>query len=288
MIAFVILHYNTIVDTEKCISSIEQSNEEGTFQIVVVDNNSPNGSGKLLLDMFFQKSYIHIILNEHNLGFAKGNNIGYSYAKNVLHADFIVLLNSDVIINQNHFYERVLTEYNINKFAVLGPKIITATGDENSNPGSTVLPKIKELRIYILKIRVLILLNYLHLDRKYKDFKSKIKRTPPPNVNNRIRAVNVLLHGCCWIFSPLFISKFDGINDRTFLYREEELLFLLIKNENLISVYSPFLEVIHNEHSSTNSISLGSYRKERFKYNQYIQSTQILIDEIKKSKYNSY
>ena len=47
-ICFVILHYNGIEDTEKCIQSIRQLAGQEDIRIVIVDNASPNGTGKLL------------------------------------------------------------------------------------------------------------------------------------------------------------------------------------------------------------------------------------------------
>lgn len=284
MISYVILHYNTIDDTVNCINSIVKTQEKGSYQIVIVDNNSPNGSGEFLLKKYEKESYIHIILNKQNLGFAKGNNIGFIYAKKSLLADFIVVLNSDVIILQKTFQEKIVSEYWHNKYAVLGPKINTPSGYEYSNPGSHNLPSITSLYIYILKIRFLLFLNFLHLDLTYKRFKKKFIKGEKKDVNNKDKVCDVQLHGCCWIFSPLFIKKFDGINDRTFLYREEELLFLLLKKSKLKSIYIPNIEVFHNEHSATNSITTNMFKKARFQYKQYIKSTSILIEELKRYK----
>ena len=47
-ICFVILHYNGIEDTEKCIQSIKELEGRQDIRIVIVDNASPNGTGQLL------------------------------------------------------------------------------------------------------------------------------------------------------------------------------------------------------------------------------------------------
>ena len=43
-ISFVILHYNSIEDTQKCIQSIKQLDGHQEIKVVIVDNASPNGT----------------------------------------------------------------------------------------------------------------------------------------------------------------------------------------------------------------------------------------------------
>lgn len=53
--------------------------------IIIVDNCSPNGSGKQLEKMYSKCINITVIINEENQGFAKGNNLGYQYIKENIH-----------------------------------------------------------------------------------------------------------------------------------------------------------------------------------------------------------
>lgn len=62
-IVFVILHYQTIKDTEECINSILQNINYGNFEIVIVDNFSTDGSGQVLKDKYNNLSNMHVILN---------------------------------------------------------------------------------------------------------------------------------------------------------------------------------------------------------------------------------
>ena len=48
MTAFVILHYRAIDMTKTCVERIEAL--EGNSHIVIVDNASPNGTGRLLAE----------------------------------------------------------------------------------------------------------------------------------------------------------------------------------------------------------------------------------------------
>ena len=68
-IAFVILHYNVVDETEKCIESILTRCDADNYSIVVVDNCSLNGSGEKLYKKYQDESKVHVILNKKNLGF---------------------------------------------------------------------------------------------------------------------------------------------------------------------------------------------------------------------------
>ena len=146
-IAFVILHYYTIEDTERCVNSI--LNVFDKVNIILVDNASPNGTGSELKKMYDNNEQIHVIINKENLGFAKGNNVGFKYAKKELNSDFIILCNNDTYITDKNFYDKILKEYKESHFAVLGPKIILK--DNSVNNITLGLPSKKFVKKTIFK-----------------------------------------------------------------------------------------------------------------------------------------
>ncbi|UXD44446.1 glycosyltransferase [Enterococcus faecium] len=79
MIGFEVLHYETINETIQCVESI-LSNVINPV-IVVVDNASSNNSGNELIEKFKSYDNVFVLINEKNLGFAKGNNIGYKFCE---------------------------------------------------------------------------------------------------------------------------------------------------------------------------------------------------------------
>lgn len=276
--SFVILHYCTIEDTFKSIDSILNLNCKYKIDIVVVDNNSPNNTGKVLKQKYDGFSNIHIIMSDENLGFARGNNIGFLYAKNQLEADFIIMMNNDVYIMSNNFCDLIIKKYEKYNFAVLGPKIILR--DNSVCYYREKLPTIREEKRIILKIIVRYIIYFLYLNKIFNSFyKSKKKKKYNNYKNNN---TDVILHGSCLIFSRNYIDKFDGIDDRTFLYCEEELLYLRLKRNGLLSVYDNELEVFHNEDSSTNYITKTERKKSLFKDRQLLRSNRILLEELKK------
>ncbi len=78
--------------------------------IIVVDNHSPNGAGVEIAEIFKECSDVIVLINEANLGFAKGNNIGIKLAVEK-GADFVICLNNDTVLLQDDFCDILVKEY---------------------------------------------------------------------------------------------------------------------------------------------------------------------------------
>lgn len=94
----VLLHWKDIDDTVLCIKSLNKiSNVE--LNIIVVDNASNDGSD-LELQLMFPE--ITVLVNDNNLGFSAGCNVGLKYA--LLHdAQYVLLLNNDIEVTKGFF-----------------------------------------------------------------------------------------------------------------------------------------------------------------------------------------
>jgi GT2 family glycosyltransferase len=90
-LSIIIPSYNTKTLLKTCLDSIYTSLEQShiTFEIIVVDNHSTDGSCEMI-----QKEYEHITLitNARNVGYGKANNQGIQKAQ----GEYILLLNSDI------------------------------------------------------------------------------------------------------------------------------------------------------------------------------------------------
>lgn len=91
-VSIIIVNYNGYKDTCELIASL-QKHESHPYEIIIVDNNSPNKDGDLLKATFPD---ITVICSQKNLGFAGGNNLGITQAK----GDFLFFLNNDTIISR--------------------------------------------------------------------------------------------------------------------------------------------------------------------------------------------
>ncbi|MFJ7747979.1 glycosyltransferase [Peribacillus sp. NPDC097295] len=271
-ISIVILHYLTEQDTIECIESILKNVKYENYKILVVDNGSPNGSGNRLKIKYEKYSKVDIILTNKNLGFAKGNNIGFLKAKNYYHADFILLINNDTIIEQKDFLEKLISVYNKHKFALMGPDIISTVDRYHQNPQPLRIDRRKDVLFQITRHLALLIMNYLRLESIVKKILKIFKQEKGFASNHSKVLKNVQLHGSCLIFSPEYIKDYDGLYDKTFMYFEEDILFYLCKKNKLKTLYSPELVIFHKEDSATNEYLKNNLQKNRFIYKESLKS----------------
>ena len=90
--SIIILSCNTLELLQLCIASIHEYTEAETYEIIVVDNASEDGSAEWLKE---QKN-LRCIYNEENLGFPKGCNQGLEIATGTE----LLLLNSDTVVTK--------------------------------------------------------------------------------------------------------------------------------------------------------------------------------------------
>lgn len=131
--AFLILNYKSTHETEQCVDSIENlEQEENDVQIIIVDNDSQDGCVEHFRKIYKGKKYIHIIENENNAGFSRGNNIGYEYVYENIKPDFLVMINSDIECRQKDFLKRIKEIYTKTHFFCTGTRCICFSFENTS------------------------------------------------------------------------------------------------------------------------------------------------------------
>jgi len=286
--AFVVLHYLTLEDTIECVDSIINNIDYKNYKIVIVDNGSPNGSGTILKEKLHNNDKIIVILNKNNLGFAKGNNVGFQHAKHRLNADFIALINNDTIIEQSDFITKIIEKFKSSNFHILGPDIVSTKDGIHQNPRPRTLQNKAELRSQIKLYRTKLLLNYFLLDNILEKTKKRFIKKPFITVSETIgpswekEKLNVKLHGSALVFSPSYVELYEGLYPKTFIYSEEAILYFIAKRDNLKTLYFPEVKILHKEDSSTNEIFKKNFKKRRFYYKNFIKSGKILLELMEK------
>lgn len=274
--AFLILHYIAVEDTIECVESIKAACDQKK-KIVVVDNGSPNDSYGRLVQKYQNDPEVIILHNDENLGFAKGNNVGFRFIKNEIAPDFIIMINNDTLIRQKDFLDVIDKKYEKYNFAVLGPDILTKDGIHQN-------PWIREgfdktgIRLFRMKQRIRIMLSFLKLDKIVYQI---LHKNDPRRNKIEGDLVDVPLHGSALIFSRNYIDRFDGLDDRTFLYFEEEILRAYCKSYQLLMMYSGDLNIYHKEDISTKKAAKKPGIKERSEFRNRIQSSYV-YEQVKK------
>lgn len=103
-LSVVIVSYNVKYYLEQCLESLSRSLSGIDAEVYVVDNHSKDNSVEYLLTRFPEKDNhpsspldIHFIASQHNLGFARANNLAIKKCK----SEYILLLNPDTIVGED-------------------------------------------------------------------------------------------------------------------------------------------------------------------------------------------
>ena len=99
-LSIIIISYNTRELLMNCLRSVEASTSGCALEIFVVDNASRDGSPALVHDRFPQ---VRLINNNHNLGFARANNLALQQAG----GRYALLLNSDTIVRPGNLEQLI-------------------------------------------------------------------------------------------------------------------------------------------------------------------------------------
>ncbi len=242
--AFLILHYMNADVTINCIESILTSMPKMHYDIVVVDNASNNGSYEVLKEKYSNNDRIHFLCNKENLGYARGNNVGFSYAKHELKAEWICLANNDVIFSDPLWMDKVFEAYCKKSYYVLGPDIITPDG-EHQNPFRMNVSGKKEVAKSLIHDEIVYFLLKLGIQRKLRR-KMNIKDVRADvNWKNSVEDFKGVLHGSCVVFSPDYIKEFEGLYKGTYLYAEEEILCYVLQKLGYRYTYFCGVQVTH-------------------------------------------
>ena len=117
-LSVIILNYNNPDDTLECVRSLIKNNFDG-YEILLIDNGSADDSKEILRKLESECSNLTFIINEKNLGFAGGNNVGIGVSV----GDYILLLNNDTVVKED-FLDSLLKQASEHPDAgILCPKI---------------------------------------------------------------------------------------------------------------------------------------------------------------------
>lgn len=89
-VSVIVVNYNTRQLTDDCISSIVDKTKNVSYEIILVDNHSTDGSR----EFFTNDSRVHYVYSNENLGFGRANNLGVEKAR----GKYLFLLNSDTVL----------------------------------------------------------------------------------------------------------------------------------------------------------------------------------------------
>jgi hypothetical protein len=249
-LSIVILNYNTGELLKGCLKSLDKLRNELSFEVIVIDNGSNDDSANIVKEGF---SWVTLLKNKTNVGFAKGNN----RARDVVKADYVLFLNSDTIVGEN-VLEKCLTYFKKNDLGALTCKLILPDGTaDRDTRRSFITPWIGLVHLF------------LKLDRVFprsKLFARYWYGYIPDNVTIKVDAIE----GAFFLTSKIILDKVDWFDEDYFLDGEDIDLCWKINKLGYSIIYFPEASIIHLKGATKGKNRLKKYINvsERFKYRE--------------------
>ncbi|MGB7924911.1 MAG: glycosyltransferase [Pyrinomonadaceae bacterium] len=114
--SIVIVTYNNLALNMLCLESILRNTEHPNYEVIVVDNNSTDGTQGYLRRMDADHSHLHVILNPDNHGFARATNQGVAVST----GEDLVFLNNDTVVPPG-WLSRLLRHLDDPQVGMVGP-----------------------------------------------------------------------------------------------------------------------------------------------------------------------
>lgn len=121
-ISVIIVNYNVEYFLEQCLYSVRRAMQGIAGEVFVVDNNSADGSNRMVRKKFPE---VRLVENKENLGFSKANNQGIRMAK----GEYILLLNPDTVVEDDTFSSIIRFMDDHPDAGALGVKMVDGAGN---------------------------------------------------------------------------------------------------------------------------------------------------------------
>ncbi|HPF01014.1 MAG TPA: glycosyltransferase family 2 protein [Bacteroidales bacterium] len=120
-ISIVIVNYNVRDYILKCLDTIFASPLQMSTEVIVVDNNSHDGSVEAIAAAYPQ---VKLIINKYNDGFSAANNQAFQVAE----GRYILMLNPDTELTEDSLHKLFSFLENNAEFSIVAPKLTNTDG----------------------------------------------------------------------------------------------------------------------------------------------------------------
>ncbi|MFX1296276.1 MAG: glycosyltransferase family 2 protein [Promethearchaeota archaeon] len=221
-VSIIILTWNKLRCTKLCLNSLYKNTKYPNWELIIVDNNSSDGT-QIYLN-HFQKNHINCktIFNSKNEGFARGNNQAITKA----HGHYILFLNNDIFITPNWLNHLMICMLSKSNVGIVGAKLIYPQNKKIQHAGVVFSPSGKPFHIY----------------RNQNPSKKCV------NVQKTYNAVTA----ACMLVKRTLLDELKGFDENFKLGSYEDIdLCLRARLKNYLILFCPQCKVYHYEYSTS-------------------------------------
>ena len=236
-LSVVIVNYNVEYFLEQCLHSVRRAMQGIEGEVFVVDNNSVDGSLKMLAQKFPE---VKVIANKDNVGFAKANN----QAIRISTGEYVLLLNPDTVVEDDTFSKCIVFMDSHPDAGGLGVKMVDGKGQflPESKRG---LPTAQTAFYKMFGLAKL----FPHSKRFARYYMGHL----PIDETNEVE----ILAGAFMMMRRETLDKVGLLDETFFMYGEDIDLSYRITQGGYKNYYFPETRIIHYKGESTKKTSVN-------------------------------
>ena len=234
-ISIIIVNWKVRLLLKKCLDSILKYKDDLDIEIFVIDNDSKDGSPKMITTNYPE---VNMIALKSNYGFAKANNLGLKRAK----GKYLLLLNPDTEITKDFFKKVIKYLDKHTDIGILGPQILNP--DKSKQDSVRRFPTFFSQILVLLKLKNILsnnkfLTHYLHKSFDY----------------NKIQKVDQVM-GAAFFIRRSVLDKIGLLDENFFIWFEEVDYCKRANKFGFVVKYFSEANIIHKGGASFNKQSV--------------------------------
>ena len=236
-LSVIIVNYNVEYFLEQCLNSVRRAMKGIEGEVYVVDNDSVDGSLKMLAAKFPE---VKVIANKENVGFSRANNQAIREST----GEYVLLLNPDTVVEDDTFTKTIAFMDSHPDAGGLGVKMLDGKG--NFLPESKRGLPTPETAFYKMA-------GLAKLFPRSKRFAHYYMGHLPEDETNEVE----ILAGAFMLMRRAALDKVGLLDETFFMYGEDIDMSYRITQGGYKNYYFPETRIIHYKGESTKKTSVN-------------------------------
>ena len=249
-VGFVMTNFNNASFTRGAVESLAISPHWPACEVVIVDNSSAVEDVAELKRLKQEYPQIHLVLNELNVGYFRGLNVGIRYLRvQFPRIDLMVVGNNDLVFPREFVDALRANAALLERYWVISPDVVTLNGVHQNPHVITAISRPRKLvyDLYYASYPFALLIRWL----------ARVTRRFTRRADSDSHKIAGPIHmgfGACYILGPHFFRHFAELWAPSFLMGEESFLSKQLRDKGQQLYYEPSIQVQHHDHASIDKV----------------------------------
>lgn len=261
-VSVIIVSYNSASVLEPCLDALLNQEYTGETEVIVVDNNSRDGTPEMVRRRY---PWVKLIAGSENLGYSKGVNVGISRAA----GRYFFILNPDTVVKKDSIQKLADFMDRTSDAGIVGPKLVFHDGNV----------QLSCRRFYTFKV---LLLRRTPLGKLFKNSKAVRDHLMLDFDHSSMREVDWILGAAMFVRREV-VESVGLMDERFFLYFEDVDWCYRMKQNDLRVYYLPESVVVHGyARDSAQSVTNRSFISHLVSLFRYYEKWNAVLYYMKK------